>query len=62
MRIRGTKRIPPSGSMNLVPGKAEIIIHPGIDTDSYSHDSYMDLIQETEKSSSQLFHSSNIYS
>jgi len=45
--IRGTRHILPVGTMDLVPGSAEIIIHSPINVDTYSHDSLMDLIQET---------------
>ena len=37
----------PACTMDLVPGNAEIIIHRPIKMNNYSHDSIMDLIQET---------------
>lgn len=45
--VTGTREILPPGTMDLSPGSAKIIVHPQINTDSYSHDSIMDLIQET---------------
>ncbi len=45
--IRGTGNILPVGTMDLVPGHAEIVIHPPINVHKYSHDSILDLIQET---------------
>jgi len=45
--MRGIRKILPTGTMDLVPGIAEIVIHPQIDTKRYSHDSINDLIQET---------------
>ncbi len=45
--MRGTRHILPSGTMDLVPGKADIVIHPQINIDRYSHDSITDLIQQT---------------
>ena len=45
--INGTREILPSGTMNLLPGKAEIIIHPAININEYSKDTMPDLIAET---------------
>lgn len=45
--LRGTGRIQPPGTIDLVPGKAEIIIHPQIDTSGYSDDTLPDLIHQT---------------
>ena len=45
--INGTREILPSGTMNLLPGKAEIIIHPAIDIKDYSRETMPDLIERT---------------
>ena len=45
--INGTREILPSGTMNLLPGKAEIIIHPAIDIKDYSRENMPDLIEKT---------------
>ena len=45
--INGTRKILPSGTMNLLPGKAEIIIHQAIDIKDYSRDTMPDLIEKT---------------
>jgi 1-acyl-sn-glycerol-3-phosphate acyltransferase len=45
--INGTREILPSGTTNLLPGKAEIIIHPPIDIKDYSRESMPDLIEKT---------------
>ena len=45
--INGTREILPSGTMNLLPGKAEIIIHPAININDYSKDTMPDLIEKT---------------
>ena len=42
--INGTRRILPSGSMDLRPGKAEAIVHPAIDTSPYSEGNMDELI------------------
>lgn len=47
--INGTKQILPSGSTNLLPGKAEIIIHPAIDINEYSQDHFQDLMDAARK-------------
>jgi 1-acyl-sn-glycerol-3-phosphate acyltransferase len=45
--INGTRKILPSGSLNLLPGKAEIIIHPAIDINAYDQKDMADLIAHT---------------
>jgi 1-acyl-sn-glycerol-3-phosphate acyltransferase len=45
--INGTRKILPSGTMNLLPGKAEIIIHPAIDIKDYSKENMPELIAKT---------------
>ena len=45
--INGTRSILPSGSLNLLPGKAEIIIHPPIDINEYDQKDMADLISRT---------------
>jgi 1-acyl-sn-glycerol-3-phosphate acyltransferase len=45
--INGTRKILPSGTMNLLPGKAEIIFHPAIDIKDYSRENMPDLIEKT---------------
>ncbi len=45
--INGTREILPSETMNLLPGKAEIIIHPPININNYSKDNMADLIEKT---------------
>jgi 1-acyl-sn-glycerol-3-phosphate acyltransferase len=48
--VKGTRHILPVGTMDLVPGSAEIVIHPQINVTDYSdgpHDSIEDLIQKT---------------
>ncbi len=45
--LRGTGRIQPPGTIDLVPGKAEIVIHPQINTCDYSEDNLADLMQQT---------------
>ena len=45
--INGTRQILPPGTMNLLPGKAEIIIHPPIDTQSFGKEKMPELIAET---------------
>jgi len=47
--IRGTRKILPSGSLDLLPGMAEIVIHPQIDTIPYSDESIKDLVHEARK-------------
>lgn len=48
--INGTRKILPSGTMNLLPGKAEIIIHPAININDFSKDNIPDLIEKTRSS------------
>jgi 1-acyl-sn-glycerol-3-phosphate acyltransferase len=45
--IKGTREILPSGTLNLLPGKAEIIVHPQIDIHKYSKENISELIAET---------------
>jgi 1-acyl-sn-glycerol-3-phosphate acyltransferase len=45
--IRGTGRIQPPGTIDLVPGKVEIVIHPQIEIADYSENILADLIQQT---------------
>jgi len=45
--IKGTREILPSGSLKLLPGKAEIIIHPAIDIKTYDPKDIPDLIMQT---------------
>ncbi len=45
--INGTRKILPSGTMNLLPGKAKIIIHPAIDINNYSKENMAELIEKT---------------
>jgi len=47
--IKGTRDIMPSGTLNLLPGKAEIIIHPEIDIHKYNRDNISMLIAETRR-------------
>jgi len=42
--INGTRSILPSGSTNLLPGKAEILIHPPIDIRNYTEEDIQDLM------------------
>lgn len=45
--INGTRKIMPSGSLNLLPGKAEIIIHQPIDINAFDTKDMTELIAET---------------
>jgi 1-acyl-sn-glycerol-3-phosphate acyltransferase len=45
--INGTRKILPSGSLKLLPGKAEIIIHPAIEISDYDQSNMVDLIAHT---------------
>lgn len=45
--INGTREILPSGTMNLLPGKAEIIIHPPIDIKLFGKENMPGLIEKT---------------
>jgi 1-acyl-sn-glycerol-3-phosphate acyltransferase len=47
--INGTRKIMPSGSLNLLPGNAEIIIHSPIDIGNYDQKDMVDLIAHTRK-------------
>ena len=47
--IRGTRKILPSGTLDLLPGMAEIVIHPQIDTSPYSDESIKDLVDEARR-------------
>ncbi len=44
--VRGTRQILPPGTLDIFPGKAEIVIHPQIEIGNYSHDTLEGLIQE----------------
>ena len=45
--INGTRRILPSGSLDLRPGHAEAIVHKPIDTSGYSEENLDELIEKT---------------
>jgi len=45
--IKGTRKILPSNTYNLLPGKAEMIIHEAISTDDYNERNIDDLIKKT---------------
>jgi len=45
--INGTREILPSGTMNLLPGTAEIIIHPPIDIQLFGKENMPGLIEKT---------------
>ena len=45
--INGTRKIFPPDSLNLMPGKAEIIIHPPIDIHRYEQENVASLIAES---------------
>ena len=47
--INGTREILPSGTTNLLPGKAEIILHPSIDISEFSQDRLQDLMDAARK-------------
>ena len=47
--VRGTRDILPPGTMDLVPGTAEIIIHPPIHPAAFSPDTLQDLSRETKR-------------
>jgi len=47
--INGTRKIMPSGSLNLLPGKAEILIHPAIDISDYDKKDMTNLIARTRE-------------
>ncbi len=47
--VPGTRHILPSGTMDLVPGKAGIVIDPPIDVGAYTHGTITDLVQETRR-------------
>ena len=47
--INGTRSILPSGSTNLFPGKAEILIHPPIDIRNYTEENIQDLMDISRK-------------
>jgi 1-acyl-sn-glycerol-3-phosphate acyltransferase len=47
--INGTRKIMPSDSLNLLPGKAEIIIHPAIDINAFEPTDMNDLIAQTRE-------------
>jgi 1-acyl-sn-glycerol-3-phosphate acyltransferase len=45
--IVGTKNILPKGTVDLYPGRAQMIIHPPISLDNYSHDNIEELMEKT---------------
>ncbi len=45
--IRGTREIMPPGTLDLRPGRAEIIIHPPVNINDYSPERISDLIEDT---------------
>lgn len=47
--IKGTRKILPSGTMNLFPGGAEMIIHEPIPTTGYSERNMQDLMRKTRE-------------
>lgn len=47
--IIGTNKILPSGTFNLLPGKARLIIHEPIDISEYSMDSISQLMEKTRE-------------
>ncbi len=47
--IRGTREIFPPGTLDLIPGKAEIIIHSPVDIHEYGPDRLQDLISDTKR-------------
>lgn len=53
--IKGTRKILPSGSFDLFPGRAEMIIHKAIDVQNYSDKNLGDLINLTRSIISEEF-------
>ena len=47
--IKGTREIMPSGTLHLLPGRAEMIIHQPIDIKKYSKENMSELIQTTRE-------------
>ncbi len=47
--INGTNKIMPSGSFNLLPGKAKLIVHSPIDISQYTRENVGDLMEATKK-------------
>ncbi|MBN2383697.1 1-acyl-sn-glycerol-3-phosphate acyltransferase [bacterium] len=47
--IRGTGKILPARSQELFPGKVDLIIHPPIETDSYTEKTMPDLIERVRQ-------------
>jgi 1-acyl-sn-glycerol-3-phosphate acyltransferase len=45
--IVGTHRILPNRSLNLLPGRARLVIHPPVATTSYSKENIEDLVTRT---------------
>lgn len=45
--INGTRKILASGTMNLMPGHAEAIVHPPIDTTGYTENNLNELIEHS---------------
>ncbi|MEQ9063577.1 MAG: lysophospholipid acyltransferase family protein [Vicingaceae bacterium] len=44
--INGTRKILPSGSLDLLPGRAEAIVHPAVDTSVYTEKNMAELISK----------------
>ena len=47
--IKGTRKILPSGSFNLLPGKAEMVIHQPVSVSGYTEKNVQELITSTRK-------------
>lgn len=45
--INGTRKILPRGGLNLMPGRAGVIVHAPIDTSKYSENNYNELIEHS---------------
>lgn len=57
LTIKGTRKILPSHSTNLLPGKAELIVHPPISTKGYSEANLSELMTKTRTVISDSFYS-----
>ncbi len=55
--INGTNKILPSGTFNILPGKAELIIHPPIDLSKYSRENMNLLMEDTREIISSVYKS-----
>jgi 1-acyl-sn-glycerol-3-phosphate acyltransferase len=47
--INGTKKILPSGGLNLMPGRAELVIHPPVDIRNFGMGNLTTLIENSRK-------------